>query len=187
MKISILYLLRGIGFFKLSKFLVRKKLLILAYHGVEINDESSFSPQLFIKPITLEQRMRYLKKEGFNLLGLNEALQKFDTDFLPMNSVVITVDDGWYSTMYHADHIFSKYAYPYTIFVTSYYVKKEIPVLNIVLRYILWSCSKHTINLDLLDIPELNGSYSLFDIKKKKNWSENYLSVLDRLKLTSRK
>ena len=166
MKLFILHLLRFLGVFTFSKFLTRNKLLILAYHGVEINDESSFNPQLFIKPHTLEKRMAYLNKNGFNVLGLDEALQKLNADLLPPNSVVITFDDGWYSIMSHANQVFSKHAYPYTIYVTSYYVKKDVPVLNVVLSYILWACNKHTIKLDLLAIPGLNGSFFLSNTKE---------------------
>ncbi len=162
-----MYLLRSFGFFKFSKFLVREKLFIIAYHGVEINDESSFNPNMFIKRITLEKRMEYLKNEGFNVLGLNDALQKLDTNTLPLNSVVITIDDGWYSTMCHSHHVLSKHAYPYTIYATSYYIRKQVPVLNVVLQYLLWACNKKTINLDLLTIPELSGMYYLLKTKER--------------------
>lgn len=187
MKIFILYLLRSFGFFTFSRFLIRKNFLIIAYHGVEINDESSFSPNLFIKRLTLERRMEYLKNEGFNVLGLDEALKKLDADILPKNSVVITVDDGWYSTMYHADRVFSKHAYPYTIYITSYYAKKKLPVLNVVLRYLLWSCSKHTIKLDLLAIPELSGMYFLSDTKEKNELQRKLFEYFNSLETVNQK
>ena len=167
MKIFILNSLRILGFFKLSKSMMRRKLLILAYHGVEMNDESSFQSKLFIKPVTLVKRMEYLRKKKFNVLGLGEALQRLNNGSLPNNSVVITVDDGWYSTMYYANQVFSKYEYPYTIYVTSYYSEKKVPVLNVALSYILWACKKHTIKLDYLAIPDLSGTYSVLDIKEK--------------------
>jgi peptidoglycan/xylan/chitin deacetylase (PgdA/CDA1 family) len=188
MKIFILYLLRSLGFFKLSKCWNRKKLLILAYHGVEINDESSFNPHLFIKRPTFERRMEYLKKEKFNVLGLSKALHKLHTDNLPRNTVVITFDDGWYSTMYHAADILSKNTYPYTIYVTSYYViHHEVPVLNVVLQYMLWSCSKHTINLDLLAMPELSGTYSILDTKEKNDLYEKLFKYFNSIETTNQK
>ena len=188
MKIFFLYLLRSLGFFKLSKFWNRKKLLILAYHSVEINDESSFNPHLFIKRPTFEKRMGYLKKEKFNVLGLSEALQKLHDDNLPVNSVVITFDDGWYSIMHHAANMLSKNAYPYTIYVTSYYVKhNNVPVLNVVLQYMLWSCSKHIINLDMLAIPELTGTYSPLNKKEQNDLYQKLFKYFNSIETTNQK
>jgi len=187
MKISILYLLRGLGFFKLSKFWNRKNLLILAYHGVEINDESSFNP-MFIKRPTFKKRMRYLKKEKFNVLGLSEALQKLHANNLPKNSVVITFDDGWYSTMYHAANILAKNAFPYTIYVTSYYVKhNNVPVLNVALSYMLWSCSKQIIKLDSLAIRELSGTYSSLNTQEKNALQQKLFEYFNSIETINQK
>jgi peptidoglycan/xylan/chitin deacetylase (PgdA/CDA1 family) len=165
MKILLLYLIRAFGFFKLAKRIKRKELLILAYHGVAINDEGLFSPELFISMNTLEKRMNYLKKKNFHVLSLEVALEKLNSGILPDNSIVITVDDGWFSTMY-AHQIFSNYKYPYTVYVTSYYVLKEVPVLNVLLNYMLWSYGRYhsKINFDSLGIKDIRGDYAIQDL-----------------------
>ena len=147
MKTLILQILKMIGFFTLSKFLVRKKLLILAYHAIEIEDETSFSPSLYIKLSTFQRRMEYLKKNGFNVLELKEALKRLGKDGLPPNSVVITFDDGWYSTL-RIHNVLADNSFPYTIYLTSYYANKKVPVLNIVLRYLIWLRPDQQISFD---------------------------------------
>lgn len=189
MKTKIYILLKYVGFFKLSKFFFRDKLRIIAYHGFEINDETSvFSGPLFTKKSTLEQRMRYLKDHNFNVLNLSSALiiLKKGTK-LPNNSVVITVDDGWYSILSRADDIFSKFSYPYTIYVSSYYCKKEVPVLNVVLRYILLSCKEREIDLKLMDIPGLSGVYSFIGNNYKEEVSDILFKYFNKLETTENK
>lgn len=185
MKLKIYFILKYLGFFKLSKALFRNKVLILAYHGFEINDESSFNGKLFIKRSTLEQRMKYLKKNNFNVVSLTMALKRLDEGkSLPNNSVVITIDDGWYSTITHADEIISKYSFPYTIYVTSYYAKKEIPVLNVLLRYLLWSYKEDKLEMNSLNIPGLKNECSFSDIDQKNEARNTLLTYFDSLTST---
>lgn len=185
MKIIILRLLKILWIFKITKFMKRNDLLILAYHGFSIKDESSFSPGLFINPHTLEKRMRYLQEEHFHVLGLTEALEKLHSGSLPANSVVITADDGWFSTT-HGNKTFSKYACPYTVYVSSYYVVNEVPVLNVAVRYMLWCyCNSHKkIDLHPLGLPNLEGTYSLLDSKEQKAFLKKLISSLDALQTT---
>lgn len=188
MKLKIYSLLKIIGFFSVSKFLFRDKLLILAYHGFEVYDESSFSGHLFMKKSTLEQRMEYLKRNNFNILTLSDALKYINGEkILPKNSIVITIDDGWYSTLKQADEVFSKFSFPYTIYVTSYYSKKEVPVLNVVLRYLLWSCSGVQLDTHSLNIPEFNGVYSLSDNEQKQELQEKMFTYFESLASTQAK
>ncbi len=189
MKLFAYRIFKYLGFFKVIKFFFRKKVLILAYHGFEMHDECSFSRgPLFIKKSTLEQRMRYIRMGGFNVVSLNTALNGLrEGKALPNNCVVITVDDGWYSTLYHADEIFSKYDYPYTVYSSTYYSKKEIPVLNMVLRYILWACKNKTVNITNLNISELHGIYSLRDKDQKYKLLKKIFEYFDRLQSTKQK
>ncbi len=141
MKILMLYMLKFSGLFFLTKRLYKKKLIILAYHGVSEYDESKFLPDMFIDKSTLKERLLYLKNNKFNAISLNNALDSLETDSLPPNSFVVTVDDGWYSTRL-ANELFRKHNIPYTLYVTSYYVYKKIPVLNMALRYMAWYCGE---------------------------------------------
>jgi len=189
MKIFAYTFLKYLGFFKVVKFFFRKKVLILAYHGFEMYDECSFSSgPLFIKKSTLEQRMRYLKNNNFNVVNLSSALNGLkEGKELSNNCVVITVDDGWYSTIYHADEVFSKYHYAYTVYISTYYSEKEIPVLNVVLRYIFWACKKNNVNITSLNIPELYGIYSLVGQSSKDIFYKTIVDYFDGLQSTKQK
>ena len=189
MKIFVLSVLKYLGIFKISNFFFRNKLLILAYHGFELHNECEFSySPLFTKKKTLDRRMAYLKKHNFSVLTLDQAisLQK-DGQSFPQNSIVITIDDGWYSTLAIADEIFSKYAFPYTIYVSSYYSGKEIPVLNMVLRYMLWACKKDNIDIGLLNIPSLKGTYAFNTQADKKKMSDIVIKYFNCLHHTEQK
>lgn len=142
----ILTLLKLTGFFWLSKQFFKNKILILAYHGIEIDDESSFNPNLFIKANTLNMRLNYLKEKGFNVLSLTDALTKRQLGTLPAKAVVLTFDDGWYSTKKLAAPVLNEMQFPYTIYVTSYYVEKRLPVLNVLLRYVFYKTNAGFIN-----------------------------------------
>lgn len=182
MKTTILFFLKWIGFFRISRFLIRKKLLILAYHGVEISDESSFSPELFIKQETLKKRMEYLKSKNFILLCLDEALDSLEKENLPSNSIVVTVDDGWYSTLELFHSILSDFNFPYTIYVTSDYVEKKVPVLNVVLRYLIWSSTMKVADLSLLKTEKLKGFFTIDTDEAKKELEKLLLEHFHSIK-----
>ena len=59
------------------------RLLILAYHGISLEDEDQCDPALFMSPQLFRERMRLLKKHRCTLLPLNEAIQRLYADDLP--------------------------------------------------------------------------------------------------------
>lgn len=132
MKVWILHLLKALGFFHLCRRLVADKTLVLAYHGFEIADETGFRPQLFIKPETLERRLAYLQKHC-NIIALDD----YDKHSPVKNKVVITVDDGWYSTLTLGAPIFNKFDMPYTVYLTTENVLDNQPIYHVALSYIL--------------------------------------------------
>ncbi|NQZ25373.1 MAG: polysaccharide deacetylase family protein [Colwellia sp.] len=144
MKTIILYFIKFLGGFWLSRKLIRNKTLILAYHSFEVFDESEFRPNLFIKYSTLTQRLKYLKTHC-NVVSLSEIEQSNK----PINSVVITVDDGWASTLSHASSVFSKFNFPYTIYLTTENVLDNQPVFHILLDYILQASVGKTLTIIL--------------------------------------
>ena len=132
MKIIFLYLLKWLGVFNLTRFLIRKKTLILTYHGFEVIDETKFRPKLFIKKSTFDQRLQYLKKHC-NVIRLDELSNENKIN----NSVVITLDDGWASTLTIASPLLSHLNLPYSIYLTTEGVLSQQPVFHILLEYML--------------------------------------------------
>ncbi len=61
--------------------------------------------------------MRYLKENGFNVISLNKLLWHIQNKIpFPEKTVVITIDDGYRSTM-KAFEVLKKYNFPFTVFL----------------------------------------------------------------------
>jgi len=127
------------GGFAIARHALTRHLRILGYHGLWIIPGFQFGDRLFIGPDQFERRMNWLKNSGHPVLGLDEALAALAAGTLPDNSVVITIDDGWKSTYTHMLPILEQLKLPATVYVTSWYAEKQIPVLNVALNYVLQS------------------------------------------------
>ena len=132
MKILVLRILRALGLFALCRRFYADKTLILAYHGFELMDETAFRDQLFIKAQTLKTRLDYLQQHC-NV----QPLQALDDNQQVKNKVIITIDDGWTSTLTVAAPIFKQYQMPYTVYLTTENVLDNQPIFHIALDYIL--------------------------------------------------
>ncbi len=137
-----------LGLFSISQRLFRNKLLILCYHGFELEDEASWWPGVFISRETLSARMALLESRGFQVLSLNDALTRMYENRLPHNSIVITVDDGFKSTVSHFFPVIELYQYPATIYLTTYYVQKQTPIYRLVVQYMFWKTTQEQLLVD---------------------------------------
>lgn len=146
-KKAFLYLSKGLGLFYLARYLTRKHLRILCYHGFVLADEDCFRPGLFIKPATFYERMKFLSRKGFPVLLLDQALTRMDQSDLPSCATVIVIDDGFYSTYSRALKILREFSFPATVYVTTYYVMKEHPIFRLVVQYMFWKTKKHQVDL----------------------------------------
>ena len=73
----------------------------------------------------------------YPILALEEALQRLRTGTLPPCAVVITIDDAWYSTYARMLPVLRRHDMPATIYVTTYYVMAQHPVLNVLIHYMV--------------------------------------------------
>ena len=118
----------------------QQRLLILCYHGTSIEDEHLWRPSLYIAPEKLEQHFSLLKKRGYAVQPLGEALQKLRAGTLPPRSVAITFDDGTYDFYRQALPFLQGYGFPATVYLSTYYTFCERPVFNLICSYMLWKC-----------------------------------------------
>src|SRR5262245_49155637 len=123
LKQVILGCLKAFGVFSLLKRSKwrQERLLILAYHGLSIDDEHEWDPELFMPPDVFRERMRLLRDLGYTVLPLDEAVQRLHSNNLPKNAVALTFDDGFYDFYKHAHPILKEFNFPVTLYLTTFY------------------------------------------------------------------
>jgi len=116
----------------------RQRLLILCYHGIAIEDEHLWRPQLYMPAEVLGQRLEVLRAMRCSVLPLGEALARLRARDLPPRSVVLTFDDGAYDFYKQAYPLLQQSGFPATVYQTTYYVDHEMPIFNLICSYLLW-------------------------------------------------
>ena len=71
----------------------QRRLLILCYHSISIDDEHEWSGTYSMSPALLESRLRMLRDGRYNVLPLDEAVRRLYAGTLPPRSVVLTLDE----------------------------------------------------------------------------------------------
>ncbi len=123
--------------FALSRLASRKSLRILAYHGLWTTPGYQYGDRLFMTPEQFERRMIWLRSSDYPVLSLGDAVQQLNDGSLPDHAVVITIDDGWSSTYTHMLPILERLGLPATVYMTTWYSEHQLPIVNVVVRYIL--------------------------------------------------
>src|SRR6476661_658915 len=73
------------------------RVLIIGYHGVALEDEHEWQPHLYMSAASFEARLEMIRRGGYAVLPLDEALTRLQRGSLPKRSVVLTFDDGYYN------------------------------------------------------------------------------------------
>jgi len=116
----------------------RQRLLILCYHGVSLHDEYVWKPTLYVTQAHLERRLGMLRREGYHIIGLGQAIRLLYAGELPERSIVMTFDDGSHDFYESAYPVLSTYQVPTTVYLTSYYCSRSFPVFGQICSYMLW-------------------------------------------------
>ena len=119
--------------------------------------------------------MSYLNDNGYNVMTLDSALQALRERRLPESAVVITFDDGFYTTYSKALPLLRKYQYPATLYLITSVFNNGKPLFNYLVAYLIWKSDIDGVDLSGLGVPglESHGSkdqYSdeeLDEIRKK--------------------
>ena len=116
----------------------RRRLLILCYHGVSLDDEHEWDPALYISPASFDRRMALLRRTGCTVLGLAEALERLYRGDLPDRAVCLTFDDGYYDFLVRAYPRLREHQFPATVYLNTLRCEHNLPLVRIGLSYVLW-------------------------------------------------
>jgi peptidoglycan/xylan/chitin deacetylase (PgdA/CDA1 family) len=136
-KQAVLKLASLTGLSALARAATAPQLRILCYHGLWLTPGAPFGNCLFMLPEQFEARMARLRRSGLPVLPLDEAVERLAARDLPPASVAITIDDGWASTRTHMLPILERYRLPATLYATTWYSGRDLPVVNVVVDYLL--------------------------------------------------
>jgi peptidoglycan/xylan/chitin deacetylase (PgdA/CDA1 family) len=124
------------------------KLLVLAYHGISLQDEHHWNSSLFMSLERFRRRLEILRQGNYAVLPLDEALQRAASGDLPPASVAITFDDGLYCFYQTALPVLESFGYPATLYLTTFYSEVQEPVFDVAVQYLLWKSRSATLNLE---------------------------------------
>jgi len=136
-----------------------RQVLILGYHGISVEDEHEWNPELYVSPNHLEKRLQTLRQVGCTILTLDSAVAGLYSGSLPERSIVLTFDDGLLDFYKVGYPILKSHSAEATVYLTTYYSEDNRPVLGITADYILWKQRSRTVRLT--SIPDLDRSLDL--------------------------
>jgi peptidoglycan/xylan/chitin deacetylase (PgdA/CDA1 family) len=116
----------------------RRRLLILAYHGISLQDEHLWDGTQFLSADVFRARLQLLKNKKCALLPLAEALERLYQNDLPDKAVAITFDDGNVEFATKAFPLLKEFDFPVTLYLTTFYSHYQRPVFDVMCSYLLW-------------------------------------------------
>jgi peptidoglycan/xylan/chitin deacetylase (PgdA/CDA1 family) len=137
LKENILTLARHAGLSALARKATARHLRILCYHGLWVTPGFAYGDCSFIPPDMFEARMERLRRSGRPVLPLGEAVARLAEGSLPDAAVAITIDDGWVSTLTHALPVLEAQKLPATLYATTWYSGRGLPVVNVAVDYLI--------------------------------------------------
>lgn len=113
---------------RLTRYLYRKKIIILMYHGftdkkihegIENHQDKHLYVEMFISQV------KHLRK-NYSIISLEQLIEHYTSGIrIPHNSVVITIDDGHRSNYTLAYPILKQFNVPATIFLTTDFIDNK--------------------------------------------------------------
>lgn len=177
LRVVLLKSCRALGLFAVARYLTRRRLRILCYHGFSIGDQHEYDPILFMRKETFRERMQALHSQGYPVVSLSDGIELLKRNAVDSCQVCITIDDGWKSTFVHARPVLQEYSLPACIYVTTYYTDRQAPVFNVVIWYMLWRTKRLQVCLCGIH-PEVDGDYDL--TMDRRTVGQQWISTIER-------
>jgi peptidoglycan/xylan/chitin deacetylase (PgdA/CDA1 family) len=171
------------GLFALCRWVTRKDVRILCYHGIWMGT-GHFGNFLYMSPQKFSRRMQQLRQLGYPVVSLDEALDRRNRGTLADCSTVLTIDDGWYGSYLHMVPALEKFQYPATIYVTTYYSENEQVVTDVALQYMLEKTAATRIE-STKSLPGLVTTMSLATVELREQAHAKLRTLCDQLETAS--
>lgn len=137
----------------------KQRLLILAYHGISLDDEHNWNGSLFISADTFRSRLQQLKSSRCAVLPLDQAIERLYAADLPDRAVAITFDDGTSDFSRKAFPLLKEFDLPATLYLTTFYSQYQRPVFDVMCSYLLWKGRNAK-----FDLKKLTGQAQKFEL-----------------------
>ena len=161
----------------------RERLMILCYHGIARDEEHRWRPPLYMPRDLFRERMELLAQGKYNVLSLGEAIERLYTGDLPERSVAITFDDGGYDFYAEAYPVLAEFGFPATVYLTTYYCERGLPVFHLMCSYLLWKGRGRVV--DLRELTGVAGERWLRDAADRRRVEEEIVEYAERHELTA--
>jgi peptidoglycan/xylan/chitin deacetylase (PgdA/CDA1 family) len=162
----------------------QRRLLILCYHSISIDDEHEWSGTYSMSPDVLESRLRMLRDGRYNVLSLDEAVRRLYEGTLPPRSVALTFDDGMFDFRARAWPLLQQYGFPATVYLTTYYSDYGKPIFGLLCSYVLWRARERMPQPDVRPLFGSAMSWRLSDAAGRARAHRDIHDYCDREQLT---
>ena len=163
----------------------QRRLLILCYHSISIDDEHEWSGAYSMSPALLESRFRMLRDGGYNVLPLGDAVRRLYEGTLPPRSVVLTFDDGMFDFHARAWPLLQEFGFPATVYLTTYYSDYDQPIFGLLCSYLLWRARTRMPQPDVTPLFGMPMPWQLADAAGRARAKRDILEYADREQLTA--
>lgn len=167
LKLVLAFLLTVLGIVRLYRFLNRKRIKILLYHGVV---KAALEPTLNSEALHLEagvfdRQIAYLKRH-YRIIALQELVDGMQgRKDLPEYAVALTFDDGYRNTYESAWPILQRHQVPAAFFVTTSFISSRELLWLDQLEYAVHASAARRVRIDLASGP-LEHSLASKDAKR---------------------
>jgi peptidoglycan/xylan/chitin deacetylase (PgdA/CDA1 family) len=133
LRLALLWCLRAVGVFALSRALTRRAVIIVGWHGVSLEREHERFDSLFISAQSLRQRLRFLARH-YHVIDLDELARQHATGRFEPMQVVLTFDDGFENFARAAVPVLREFSMPATNYLVSEYLETRAPNYRMMVR-----------------------------------------------------
>ena len=138
LKLCVLCFLDRLGLNRLAYFIFRNSGVILCYHGISIDDEHDFLPANYIRLETFKNKIEWMLQKGYIFISLQEFLKKKEQGSLNCNEAVLTIDDGFRSSVEFMLPFLEEKRIPSTLYLTTKNAESPYPIFRLIFSYVIW-------------------------------------------------